>query len=211
MSTKPRAPRKPRQKTLVNALTVACPIKKCLAPINEPCFDLDTFRNKEPRVLPHTSRITAAAKAVQDAKPGKDFKRPKLGKMPARNFAVDLHLGVCEPADESGEIPLKKLDRRFRGRREKLAGFDLELYQRSAADKTGAVRVAWIEARADSTGRLTMKIFTLKRGKVVKVLDSTSYRYGSPVEAALPKLPKEIERGEDSKINGRILVEESNG
>jgi hypothetical protein len=122
--------------------------------------------------------------------PEREFKQVQVGSRSPRNFYVDGFAGITRP-----DGTLQKLRRFGGGGREKVAGIDLEIFQRSGPDKLGAVRVAWMEARATPEGKLTLKIFAPDRGGRVKVVvDTTSWRLGVPLEDSKPVL-EEVQHG----------------
>jgi hypothetical protein len=132
-----------------------------------------------------------AKKVAKEAKPKKVkvYKRAQIGKRPPRNFWFDGFAGECEePVEVDGKeiIPLRTTKRFGGGERYKLAGADMVIYQRSAADKLGAVEVGRVEARAKADGTLTLQIWGLKRnGEMKRLHDITSHRFGVPVDSPL--------------------------
>lgn len=123
------------------------------------------------------------------------FKRATIGKRPPRNVYYDGTAGECEPPVEIDGveiIPLRATRKFGGGERFKLAGVDLIINQRSAADKLGAIEVGRVESRTKPDGTIITRFFGLMRsGKMKQLHEVVSHRFGTPVDTV--PLSEEIE------------------
>lgn len=144
--------------------------------------------------------------AKRERKPkARVFKRATIGKRPPRNVYYDGTAGECGPPhyeplldkkgqpllDKNGEpvtqeiIPLRATRKFGGGERFILAGVDLVISQRSAADKLGAIEIGRVESRTRPNGEIVTRFYGLLKSNRMKLLhEVVSHRFGAPVDLA---------------------------